>query len=845
MDKFAFWHWPAEKLYIHLHSRPTGLTWREAAARLKKFGPNSLKAPGKGKGLVLFLSQFKSPLIFLLLGAAVVSALLDGKLDAAIIFAIVIFSGVLGYFQERGAMNALEGLLRLVETKAGVIRDGKESEIPAEQVVPGDLLVLRAGDLVPADCILLEANHFFVDEATLTGESAPVEKSPGELPLETPHLKRTNALFMGTMVASGVGTAIAVATGRLTEFGHLAERVRFRPTETAFEAGVRRFGFFLLEVTLILVIAIFAFNIYFERPVIESFLFSLALAVGLTPQLLPAIISVNLAHGARRMAKKKVIVKRLASIENFGQMDVLCSDKTGTVTLGKISLDAAVGVDGKESASCALYAFLNAHFQSGYANPLDAAILTSLTLDAAGWEKISETPYDFVRKRLSVALQREGKTVLIAKGAVPQMLSVCAKAEAGGKIVPLAQVQSLVEAYFEKKSQEGYRTLAVAFGEGEKEEDLTLCGFLHFLDPVKPGIVEAVAELRRKGVALKIVTGDHRSIAAHAAAALGMAHASLITGEELHKTSDRALLKVVQEKNVFAEIEPNEKERIILALRKAGHVVGFLGDGVNDVSALHSADVGIAVDSGADAAKEAADLILLEKDLGVLREGVEEGRCTFVNTLKYVYMAASANFGNMFSMAGASLFLNFLPLLPKQVLLTNFLTDFPEMAIATDRVDAETVARPVRWDLPFIRKFMIVFGLISSVFDFLTFGVLLYFLKADETLFQSGWFVESVLSATLIVLAIRTRGPIYRSKPGKLLLFSVLAVAIGVLFVPVSPLAQLFHFTPLPLAFYGTLAGIVVLYIGAVEIAKKFFFHRYSGGSRIAVYDDRSHPSRP
>lgn len=804
-----------DEIYAKLNSRRTGLSSAEAAERLKVYGPNSLKAPTRGRGFRLFFDQFKSPLILLLIGAALLSFFLGGKTDALIIFSIVLASGLLGFFQERGALNALEKILQLVETKVDVLRDEKEAQVGIEKIVPGDIVLLRAGDVVPADAVLIEANHLFVDEAALTGESVPVEKS------------QDGEIFLGTIVASGMAVAIVVRTALNTKYSQIAERIRFRPPETAFEHGVKKLGYFLLEVTLMLVIGIFALNIYLQKPIIDSFLFSLALAVGLTPQLLPAIISINLSHGARRMAKKQVVIKRLPSIENFGQMNVLCTDKTGTITEGKVKLDRATDYSGKQSERVAFYGLLNSHFQGGYLNPLDLAVQEGVKADLSSWKKIAEIPYDFIRKRLSVQFTHEDKEILITKGAVPQILSVCDRVELeGGIIAPIDLHREKIEGYFNQQSEQGFRTIAVAYGEKGVEQALIFLGFLTFFDPIKPDIVQTVDDLAKKGVSLKIITGDHRSVALHVAKALNFHHTTLITGSELRTTSDSALLHVVRAKNVFAEIEPNQKERIILALRKSGYVVGFLGDGINDISALHSADVGIAVDSGADAAKEAADIVLLEKDLSVLSTGIEEGRKTFANTMKYVYMATSANFGNMFSMAGASLFLTFLPLLPKQVLLTNFLSDFPEMALATDSVDPSAVKRPIKWDFKFIRRFMLIFGLISSIFDYLTFGILLHWYGADQTLFRTGWFIESVVSATLIVLALRTRGLFWRSRPGRLLLIAVAAVVGGTLLLPYTGLGDLFNLSPPPASYYGILAAIVGLYFLSVEVAKHFFFKR-------------------
>ncbi len=792
-------------------SQQTGLTSHEAKDRLEKHGPNSLKPQRRGKGIWLFLSQFKSPLILLLIGAAILSFSLGGRSDSTIIMTIVFLSGLLSFFQERGAINAVEKLLQMVENKVIVIRDGKEVEISLHRIVPGDLVILRAGDIVPADCLIIEATHFFVDEATLTGESVPVEK------------ETSSELYMGTVAASGMAKAAVVATGKNTKYSSILEHVKFRPPETAFELGVRRFGFLLLEITLILVIVIFSLNTYFHKPVIESLLFALALAVGLTPQLLPAIISVNLSHGARKMAKQKVIVKRLASIENFGQMNILCADKTGTLTVGKLKLDLVTGITGEKSEKTAFFGFLNAHFQAGYINPLDLAIQQGANFDVTNWKKTDEIPYDFIRKRISVIFDQK----LITKGALPEVLSICDRVELqSGKIEPLSGYQKQIESYFDQQSEKGFRSLAVAYGDSTEEKNLIFLGFLQFSDPIKPDIALVVEKLKKQGIQLKIITGDHHSVALHVASVLDVTKTSLLTGSELRHISDHALIKIASEKNIFAEIEPNQKERIILALRKAGHVVGYLGDGVNDVSALHSADVGIAVEGGADAAKEIADIVLLEKDLTVLDAGIDEGRKTFINTMKYVYMASSANLGNMFSMAGASLFLPFLPLLPKQVLLTNFFSDLPEMALATDRVDIATLQKPVKWDLKLIRRFMVVFGILNSMADFLTFGVLLWILRTDEALFRSGWFIENVVSAALIVLAIRTRRSLFKSKPGRLLLFAVLAVAFGVPFLPYTKLGQLFELVPLPLYFYGYLTAIILIYVISVEIAKHFFFRR-------------------
>jgi Mg2+-importing ATPase len=794
---------------------PDGLTSTEAHRRLKQYGPNSLKPPTKGKGILLFLSQFKSVLILLLIGAAILSFTLGGRTDSIIIFTIVFLSGLLGYFQERGAVNALEKLLQIVESKVSTLRDGKEEKIPIEKLVPGDVVILRIGDLVPADCTLFEATHLFINESTLTGESLPIEKN----------LTENKEVFLGTIVASGYAKAVVTATGSSTKYNSIVERIRFHPPETAFELGVRKFSYFLLKVTVFLIATILIFNLFFHKPLIESLLFSLAIAVGLTPQLLPAIITVNLSHGARRMAKKHVVIKRLASIENFGQMNVLCADKTGTITEGKIYLDRAVGIDGNKNEKVELYAFLNAKLQSGYTNPLDQAIISKIQADIHSWKKLEELPYDFTRKRLSILCEFQGKKILIVKGAAPQVLPFCTHLELpNGTKEEIQTKKQEIEKYFHGQAKEGYRTLAVAYGETNLEENLTLLGFVHFFDPIKPEIAKVVGDLKEKGIQLKIITGDHRDVALHAMKVLGVSHATLATGEELRNISEHELISLVKKHNVFAEIDPTQKEHLILALRKAKYIVGFLGDGVNDVAALHSADVSITVNNATDAAKEASDIVLLRKDLIVLRDGIQEGRRTFINTLKYIYMATSANFGNMFSMAGASIFMKFLPLLPIQVLLTNFFSDLPEMALASDNVDAEACHHPVKWDLPLIKRFMLVFGILNSIADYLTFGALLFLFHADPIHFRAGWFIENVITAALTVLVIRTRRVLWHSKPSRLLLFSVLAVVFAIPFLHLTPLGKLFDLVSLPWSFYLAIAVITIFYLISIETAKRIFF---------------------
>ena len=831
----AFWSVPAAEMLQQLGTTTTGLSSDEAGQRLTRYGSNVLNPKKRSNDLTLLLGQFQNPLILILLFATGLSFFFHDPVNAMIILIIVFASGLLGFWQERGATKAVEKLLAMVQVRANVLRGGSEHEIPVEEIVCGDIVILCAGDIVPGDCLLVESKDLFVDEATLTGETYPVEKSVGLLAADTALGLRTNALWMGTHVVSGSAKALVTNTGKQTEFGKVSERLRLRPPETDFERGIRQFGYFLMEVTLVLVVAIFAINVYLARPILESLLFSLALAVGLTPQLLPAIISINLAHGAKRMAAAKVIVKRLASIENFGSMNVICSDKTGTLTEGVVRLQSALDVSGVASEKVLLYAYLNSFYETGFANPIDEAIRSQREFDLAGYRKVDEIPYDFLRKRLSILVAHETTHLMVTKGALQNVLAICSGVETGpGVHVDIAAMRDAIEQRYEEFSNKGLRTLGVAYkdmgstavtSKGD-ESGMTFLGFLVLFDPPKPNILATVSSLKQLGVQLKIITGDNHLVAANLSQQMGLSGTRILAGPELRQLSDGALLQRVNGVDVFAEIEPNQKERIIIALKKAGNVVGYMGDGINDASALHAADVGISVDSAVDVAKEAADIVLLEKDLGVLVQGVREGRTTFANTLKYVFMATSANFGNMFSMAGISLFLPFLPLLPKQILLTNLLTDFPEITIATDCVDPEMVDHPRRWDIKAIRKFMYTFGLLSSVFDYLTFGVLLFVVHAAQDQFRTAWFLESVVSASLIVLVIRSRRPFFKSRPSKYLLWATLLTVAVTVALPFTPLGGIFEFQGLPLSLLLLIAIIVLLYIVSAEVTKNVFYKR-------------------
>jgi Mg2+-importing ATPase len=829
----VFWDIPPDDLLRRLQSTPQGLTSEEAQQRLDNFGPNLLKPKKRADAPTLLWAQFRSPIILILLFAAGLSYFLHETTNAGIIIAIVLVSGLLGFWQEYSATNTMRKLIALVQIKTTVLRDQSPKEIPIEETVPGDIVALRAGDVIPADSRILESKDLFVDEAVLTGETYPVEKAAAVLATTAPFSQRTNTLFMGTHVVSGSAKAVVVNTGPGTEFGKVAQRLELRPPETEFEHGVRRFGYLLMEVTLILVIAIFAINVFLARPILDSLLFSLALAVGLTPQLLPAIISVNLAQGAKRMAQSKVIVKRLASIENFGSMTVLCSDKTGTLTEGTVQLRNTLDIEGNESQRVLLYAYLNASYATGYVNPIDEAIRAHHKFDLSVYHKLDEVPYDFVRKRLSILVATSAGHLMVTKGTLPNVLAVCSSAErADGIIVDLASVQQQILQHFKELSYQGFRILGVAYRNlgssqsitKEYEAEMTFLGLVVFFDPPKAGITETLRRLKQLGISLKVITGDNELVAVSICEQVGLAKTGVLTGRDIHEMSDEALLQQVNNVDVFAEVEPNHKERIILALMKTGNVVGYIGDGINDASALHAADVGISVDSAVDVAKETADIVLMDKDLAVLTRGVQEGRKTFANTLKYVFMATSANFGNMFSLAGASLFLSFLPLLPKQILLTNLLTDLPEMTIATDSVDKELLERPQRWDIRFIRNFMITFGILSSVFDYLTFAFLLFMLHASTDMFRTGWFVESVVSASLVVLVIRSRRPFFRSRPSRYLLTVTLLICAITLVIPFTPLGRIFGFSPLPPFFLLLVGTIVAVYIIAAEVTKKVFY---------------------
>jgi Mg2+-importing ATPase len=814
-----YWSRSGSQILEELGSGAAGLTTAEAQARLGRYGPNTLQAESPFSMLRLFFRQFRSPLLLILAGAAGVSIFVREWLDAGIVLAIILGSGLLSFLQEFSANRAMEKLRQRVQVKATVVRDGRTTAVPAAEVVPGDVLVLAAGTLIAADAVILEARDCFVNQAVLTGETYPAEKHTGTVGANASLPGRTNVVFQGTSIRSGTGRAVVVATGTKTAYGQIAGRLSLRPPETGFELGIRQFGQLLTKVMLVLVLAVFAINVFGAKPPVDALLFAIALAVGLAPELLPAIISLTLSRGAQRMAERGVIVRRLNAIENFGSMDVLCTDKTGTLTVGVVRLDGAVDAHGEASPEVLRWAALNAGLQTGLPNPLDEAIVAAAA-PAEGYRKVDEIPYDFQRKRLSVVVERDGERRMVTKGALEGVLSIC-------RTVP-----DDAAARFAAWSAQGIRVLGVATRtlaaeETARESELHFAGYLLFLDPPKPGVKTVLSELAGLGVAVKIITGDNHLVAAHLAQAVGLPAEAMLTGAEIQALSDEALWHRAERTTLFVEVDPNQKERIIQALQKMGHVVGYMGDGINDAPALHAADVGISVDAAVDVAKESADLVLLEQDLNVLREGIAEGRRTFANTIKYIFTTTSANFGNMFSMAGASLFLPFLPLLANQILLNNFLSDVPGMAIASDEVDREWIERPHRWDVAYIRNFMILFGLVSSLFDYLTFGVLLWVYQASAVEFRTAWFVESLLTELAVALVVRTRLPFYRSRPGRLLLYSSIAVAALTLVISYLPGGGYLGFVPLPLSLLGLVVGIALAYTMAVEVTKRYFHAHY------------------
>ncbi len=828
----AWWSRDAADLLAALGSSAQGLGAADAAQRLAATGPNAVADSGRTSAARLLWRQFSSPLVLILVIASVLSLLLRDWVDAATILAIVAGSTLLGFWQELRAGAAVAQLRGRLALTARVWRDGVLCVLPVRELVPGDVVELSAGNLVPADGVLLGARDFLVNQAALTGESLPVEKRAAAVADDAALSARTNCVYLGSSVRSGSASVLLVRTGGATVLADVAARIATRDEETEFERGVRRFGELLLRVMLGVVVIVLTANTLLGRPAIESMLFAVALAVGLSPELLPAIVSVSLARGARRLAAVGVLVRRLDAIEDLGGIDLLCTDKTGTLTAGTMGLSAATDGDGKTSAEVLRLAHLNAAFETGIDNPMDAAIVEAgqrAGLTTAGWTKVDEIPYDFMRRRLTIVVESRDngpRHVLITKGAVAAVLDLCGLD---------AQTRQRVETFAREQGERGMRVLALATRETATqpdytvgdEHDLQFTGFLCFCDPPKPDAPQVLRALARRGVRVKMITGDNRHVAAHVAAQVGLDAQALLTGEQIAGLRDEALWHLAERTDCFAEVDPAQKERIVRALQRTGHAVGYLGDGINDAPALHAADVGISVDQAVDVARESADIVLLQPDLGVLERGIGEGRRTFANTLKYIQITTSANFGNMISMALATPLLPFLPLTATQILLNNFLSDLPSMAISTDSVDADHLQSAQRWNLAEVRRFMLVFGLISSLFDLLTFVLLVKVFHAGPALFHSGWFVVSLLTELAVVLVLRTRLRAWRSQPSALLAWTTLAVALLAVALPfIAPAAQLFGFVAMPAPMVAALLAIVLAYVAATEAAKHWFWRR-------------------
>jgi len=813
----------------------SGLSSAEAKSRLAKFGQN-LFSEGVSKSLLQqYLIRFKNPLILILLVASAVSAFTGEVTNFFIISFMVLLSVTLDFVQEYRAHLAAEKLRLSVSLRAIVLRDGKSVEIPFSQIVPGDVALLEAGDLIPADGCVLEAKDFFVKQALLTGEPYPVEKHQGILPDSATDIQdATNAVFMGTSVISGSAKMLVVKTGVNTAIGEIADSISQPSMPTAFEIGTRRFGMLIMRLTVLMVMFVLLANAFFHKPWLESFLFAVALAVGLTPELLPMVVSVTLSSGALRMAKKHMIVKRLSAIQDLGSIDILCTDKTGTLTEAKIRMERHVDLLGSSSERVLELAYLNSYFETGLKSPLDEAILDHKHIDVGAWKKVDEVPFDFERRRVSVLLDNMETRWLVVKGAPEEIVGICTHYEVDGAELPMDEATLVkIHTQYRALEQEGFRVLGIAWRKVsldhphavvDDETELVLTGFAAFLDPPKESAASALEALKKMGVSIKIITGDSDLVTRHVCTQLKIPVTGLLTGKEIAQMDDIGLRARVDTVNLYCRVNPSQKERVIQALKARGHVVGYLGDGINDAPSLHSADVGISVDSAVDVAKEAADMILLKQDLHVLHAGVLEGRHTFGNIMKYIMMGTSSNFGNMFSMAGAALFLPFLPMLPTQILLNNILYDISEIPIPLDEVDVEEIRVPRVLDLNFIRNFMLVIGPISSAFDFLTFYIMLVVLHADEKLFQTGWFVESLCTQVLVIFIIRTRRNPLKSRAHPVLTLTSLTVVTTAILLPFTSLGTHFGFVPPPTKFYVILGIMVLVYLAIVELVKRGFY---------------------
>jgi P-type Mg2+ transporter len=817
-----------------------GLSSTEAANRLRQYGENRLQATENKAVALQFLMHFKNPLVLVLLAASAISAATGDVTGALIIGVIVLMSVTLDFVQAYRAAQAAQRLALVVAVTATVVRDGRACEVPVAQLVPGDVVCLSAGDLVAADAQVLQANDFFVNQAQLTGEPYPVEKKAAPArALDVWALDAPDRVFMGSSVVSGSAQVCIGRTGSASTLGQIAVSLADQAPPTAFELGTRRFGILIMRLTVLLVLFTALVNVILQRPLLESFLFAVALAVGLTPELLPMVVSVTLTRGALRMAALKVIVKRPSAIQDMGAMDVLCTDKTGTLTEARIKLERHVDATGQDSPQVLALAYLNSYFESGLKSPLDDAILAHEEIDVSAWAKVDEVPFDFERRRVSVLVERGGggERRLVVKGAPEDILRLCThyQASAGETVVLDEAALTGINALFDSLGEAGFRVLGIAWRDVARdhphavvsdESELVFAGFAAFLDPPKASAAQALRAMAASGVAVKVLTGDNERVTRHVCTQLGVPIVGVLTGTQLAAMNDDALWARVESVNLFCRVNPAQKNRIILALKHRGHVVGYLGDGINDAPSLHTADVGISVAGAVDVARQAAAMILLENDLMVLHQGILEGRRTFGNVMKYIMMATSSNFGNMFSMAAATLFLPFLPMLPLQILLNNLLYDVSEITLPLDNVDAEDLSSPRRWDMGFVRNFMLTIGPISSLFDFATFYLLIKLFGDQTALFRTGWFVESIASQVLVIFVIRTRLNPLRSHPHRLLVLTSLGVVLLAMTLPFTWLAPYLGFVPLPGVFFALLLGLLMAYLLVVEGGKRWFYKR-------------------
>jgi Mg2+-importing ATPase len=827
------------EIFSVLDTTPEGLSTEQADAHRERFGPNEITRLRKRSIILQFLDRFRNLLIIILLIAAVISIFVGEITDAAIIVVIVVASVSLDFYQEYRAEDAAELLRQKIITRATVFRDRKKQEMPISDLVPGDLIYLSAGDIVPADARVINARDFFVNQSVLTGEPYPVEKKSIIPDPKTPVTEADNYIFLGTSVVSGSAHALIVKTGLSTEFGRIAKTLVARPPETEFEKGLKQFSFLMTKIVFFLVIFVFFINALFRHGILESLLFSVALAVGLTPELLPMILSLNLSKGSIAMSEKGAIVKHPAAIQNFGSMDILCTDKTGTLTENRIAVIRHLDTYGNDSEKVLLYSYINSSFQTGLKSPLDDAIIAYRVIDLKKCQKIDEIPFDFIRKRLSIAVAESTDRILITKGAPEEILSICSSLDQDGTVRELYDDdRKRITQLYLALSADGFRTLAVCYRQLtadhtvfaiSDEQEMTYLGLVSFIDPPKEHAPESLRMLAQSGIELKILTGDNDLVTKKTCDLIGLEITGTLSGGEIQQMDGDTLSRVVEDVTIFYRMTPVQKNRVITALRRNGHVVGFLGDGINDAPSIREADVGISVENAVDIAKESADIILLQRDLRILNDGVREGRKTFGNTMKYILMGTSSNFGNMFSVAGASLFLPFLPMLPVQILLNNLMYDVSQSTIPTDKVDDSYISMPRKWDMHFIEKFILVFGPISSIFDFLTFFILLFIFGAGASLFQTAWFIESICTQTLVIFVIRTQIiPFYKSRPSRLLIMSTLLIIVIASILPFTIIGDFFGFVQPPITFFAILAGLAGGYLALVELVKRWFYRKYA-----------------